>query len=50
MFDGYAHSPSRPPALPDAAEAMEVASRMVMAWCFGSKEGWRERKYALYRS
>ena len=32
MFDGYAQSASRPPAFPDAPDAMDVASRMVI-WC-----------------
>lgn len=44
MEAGYDQRASSPPALPDAPEAMDVASSIVI-WCKeGLKEGWRERK------
>jgi len=36
---GYAQRARRPPALPEAPDAIEVASRMVMVWVVGLKEG-----------
>jgi len=44
MLDGYAHSASRPPAFPDAPEAIDRASTMVILWIEGLKDGWRVRK------
>jgi hypothetical protein len=44
MHAGYAHSARRPPALPEAPEAMDVASSRVMESWEGEKEGWCERK------
>lgn len=44
MQAGYAQSASRPPAFPEAPDAMDVASRMVMLWSEELKAGWRVRK------
>lgn len=44
MLEGYAQSARRPPAFPEAPEAMDCASRMVMVCSVGLKEGWRVRK------
>jgi len=47
MQAGYAHSARRPPALPDAPEAMACASTMVI-WCSaGLNNGCRVKKYAV---
>jgi hypothetical protein len=44
MQEGYAQRASRPPAFPEAPEAMDWASRMVILWRAGLKAGWRVRK------
>lgn len=47
MHLGYAHKARSPPAFPDAAEAIDWASRMVILCVAGLKLGWRVRKYAV---
>ena len=47
MQAGYAHRASSPPALPDAPEAMDRASMMVILCSAGLKDGCRVRKYAV---
>lgn len=47
MLEGYAHSARSPPAFPDAPDAMDVASRMVILCLVGEYLGWRVRKYAV---
>lgn len=47
MLDGYAQSASRPPAFPDAADAIEVASSIVILWRDGLYRGCRVKKYAV---
>jgi hypothetical protein len=35
MLEGYAQRARSPPALPDAPDARDVASRMVILWSAG---------------
>ena len=43
MDAGRAHSASNPPAFPDAADAIDWASMMVIFVVEGLYEGWRVR-------
>jgi hypothetical protein len=47
MHEGYAQRASRPPAFPDAAEAIDWDSRIVTLCLDGENEGCLVMKYAV---